>query len=159
MVIKRLNKLKNDRRGFLVRTWVVAFLIFSATFALMFFAAQDLASDYGESDIIKDEYEDTYNVFDDTEDEYRGLFDSISEGGENKWGIIGTGLQAMTALVDLVKITFNSVRVVDGVTTDFVTDFGVPESIANIIFPLAAAIVMVILIFAVISAVNRGNKL
>ena len=156
MVIKRKQW---NKKGFLVRTWVVAFLIFSAAFALMFLSAKSMADEYGESSIIKQEYKDAYDTFSDTESTYPTLFNDLSSGKESSWGVLNTALEAMTALVDLVKITFNSVKVVDGVTTDFVSDFGVPESIANIIFPLISAILMVILIFAVISAINRGNKL
>lgn len=156
MEIRKITKM--NKKGFLVRTWVIAFLIFSSIFALFYLASQEMADDYGESDIVDETYRENYDQFNETGNDYRGIFQDISNG-EGLSLVFSATIGVFRALFSTIKVTFASVGILDGVTESFMTDYGVPEGIANVIFPLVSSIVMVILIFAVISAVNRGNKL
>ena len=149
---------KMNKKGFLVRTWVVAFLIFSSVFALFFLASQELATDYSEESIIDDNYRENYDKFSDSAEDYRDIFQDISDGtGLELVFAATTGI--FRALFSTVKVTFSSVAILDDLTESFMTDYGVPEGIANVIFPLISSLIVVILIFAIISAINRGNKI
>jgi len=155
MAYARLNK----KGEMLVRTWVMAFLIFSGVFALLFLASSGLINDYDESEIIDSEYRDNYDKFTNVSEDYRGLFTEMSDGNSGILDILFGQTGVFRALFDVIKITFASVSTMDSITTDFVSDFGVPESIANVIFPLLSILLVVFLIFAIISSINRGSKL
>ncbi|MBD3252882.1 hypothetical protein GF386_04070 [Candidatus Pacearchaeota archaeon] len=147
-----------NKKGFLIRTWVIAFLIFSSVFALLFLASQSLAYDYGKDDIVDESYRENYDKFSETSEDYRDIFQDISDGSGLQLAFAAT-TGIFRALFTTVKVTFSSVSILDSMTSNIASDYGIPESISNVIFPLTSAIVVVILIFAVISAINRGNKL
>lgn len=151
--------LKNKKGEFKVRDWVIAFLIFTGIFALFFLASSDLITDYGEDTIIQDEYRDNYDQFTNISKDYRGLFSDMTNEDKGLLKIIFGGTGVFRALFDVIKITFASIATLDDITEQFMVDYGVPEGIANVIFPLISAILMVFLIFAIISSVNRGGKL
>jgi len=153
------NTIKSRKGEFLVRTWVMAILIFSAVFALLFLASSDLITNYGEETIIDNDYRANYDSFTNTSEDYRGLFTDMSDGSIGVLDVIFGETGVFRALFTTIKITFSSISIVDDTTSQFVQDFGVPEGIANVIFPLFSALLMVFLIFAIISSVNRGSKL
>jgi len=156
--LKQINK-KRKKGEFLVRTWVISFLIFSGVFALLFLSSSSLINDYGESGIIDSQYRDNYDKFTNVSEKYRGLFTDISDGSSNALEIIFGDTGVFRAFFDVIHMTFASVNTLSALTTSFITDFGVPYGVASVIFPLAIAILMVFLIFAIISSVNRGAKL
>jgi len=147
-----------NKKGMLVRTWVIAFLVFSSIFGLLFLAAKDMANNYGVESIIQDDYQEKYDVFNKSSYQYRETYESIQEGTGLKL-IFAEVTGIFSSFFDTIQITFGSVGIAQDITKDFVEDFGVPESIANIIFPLGIMIIMVFLIFAVISTLQQGNKL
>lgn len=157
MVIKRL---KNNKKGeFMLRTWVVSILIFTAIFTLLFLSSNDLIDEHGESNIIDNKYRSNYDKFSEISGDYETKFEDISEGTESNWGVIETGLEAMTVLVDVVRITFASVNVFDDIMVSAIDDFGIPREIAIVFIALISSIIAVLLIFVVISSVNRGSKI
>jgi len=166
MAYERLNKVLKDKKGqFQPSTWIIAFIIFTGVFALLFASSTDLINKYDKSNIVEDEYNNSYNKFNevmnppDEDSNYRGLFQDLTNSESGMLEIIFGDAGIFKGLFTLVKLTFASVGTLDDMTTDFVSDFGVPEGIANIIFPLASAILSILLIFAVISSVNRGGRL
>jgi len=124
----------------------------------MFLASQDFLESYGEDDLVDETYQENYDKFNETSGNYRTLFQDISDGSGLSLVFTAT-FGIFQALFDVVKLTFASVEVMDTITTNLVIDFGIPEEIANVIFPLISAIVSILLIFVVVSSINRGNKL
>jgi len=148
-----------NKKGILIRTWIISFLLFSGTCALLFSVSQNLADDYDRGSIIQDKYDENYNVFNETADDYRGLYEEMGEEDSGVLDILFGDAGIIRAVFSTITITFSSIKTINQVAVDFTEDFGVPRAIANIIFPLLLGIIMIIFIFAVISSINRGNKL
>jgi len=168
MAYERLNKALKEKKGqFQPSTWIIAFLIFTGVFALLFLTSNDLINEYDRADIIEPSYNDSYNKYneimvppeDEAEGNFSGLFQDMTNRESGVLNIIFGDAGIFQGLFKLVQLTFASVDVLDNMTEDFVTDFGVPWSIAQVIFPLAISILTILLIFAVISSVNRGGRL
>lgn len=155
------HKLNNKKGETLPRTWVMSILIFSAVFALLFLSSSDLINEYDEADIIDSDYRDNYDKFSDSAGKYRTLGEEMGGEDTSIWEILNPFSDAglVSGLIRTVEILFNSVGIIDDLTTDFVSDFGVPEGVANVIFPLISSLLVVFLIFAIISSVNRGSKI
>jgi len=158
---KQIKTMWKDRRGFLPRTWVVSFLIFTAVFALLFVASQGFLTDYDAGGYIDSGYNESYNKFseamgdDSSGESFRDIQEGITDKTLLEQVLDGT---VFKAFIRTVKVTFAGLGIFDDITEDFTEDFGIPQQVAMIIFPLLSAIVLVILIFAVISAINRGNR-
>jgi len=159
MILKNRKRIFGKKGEFLIRKWVVAFFIFSAVFALLYASSTNLFANYDRDDLVNENYLDKYNQFSNQTAGYRSLFRDMSDESSGVLDILFGETGVFRALFDLIRITFGSVGTLDTMTEDFMTDFGVPEEIANIVFPLLSAILIALLIFAIISSVNRGSKL
>lgn len=153
---------KNKKGAKTIQNFVIGFLIFSAVFAIVYLMANSMAEDYDETGIMKEEYSDTYNRFNETiyasGQGYRGLFDDLSDDNSGVLEILFDAVGVFKGFLNLIKITFGSVGVLDDVTSGFMEDIGMPETLANIVFPLISIIIAIVFIFAVINALNRGNE-
>lgn len=156
----------NNKKGKIKpSTWIISFLVFTGVFALLFVSSSSLLSKYDSSSLEDSSYEDSYNKFDEImnpsgeEDDFRGLFSDLTDSDTGMLDIIFGDAGIFRGLFTLIKLTFASIGTLDDMAVDFISDFGVPETIANIIFPLITSILVIILIFAVISSVNRGSEL
>lgn len=152
--------LPKDKKGeFLIRNWVVAFLMFTGIFALLAVSSGSVLEKYDKTDYIDDDYRDNYDQFSNISEDYRGLFSEMTDGSSGVLEVVFGETGIFRGFFDLIKIVFNSVGMLDDITTQFMEDFGVPEGISNIVFPLISAIVIILLIFSIISSVNRGAKI
>jgi hypothetical protein len=148
-----------DKKGMQVRTWVISMLIFTVVFGLFYVASNDFLTSYYADDLIQEEYNESYQRFNEVMGEeestsFREIFTDLGEG--NLLELTGNLFKGFKTAVKAVFLTFS---VVDEMMEDFATDYGVPEAVANLIFPFISAVIIIILIFAIISAVNRGPKL
>lgn len=155
----KIKKTQNKKGEFLIRNWVVAFLIFSSFFALMFVSSNNLFDRYDKEDLVNENYRITYDKFSNQTGEYRGLFSDMRDGQGGVLNVLFGDTGIFQGLFDIIRITFGSLSTLDNMTEQFMQDFGVPKLISNIVFPLISGIIMVLLIFAIISSINRGSKI
>lgn len=158
MVNERL--IFKDRKGeALIRSWVIGILLFSGIFALLFLASSDLLTEYDKTTLIDEGYSDNYNRFSDASEDFRDLSVDMKNEESGVLEIIFGDAGVLKAFYNVLKITFESISILDDLATDFIADFGVPKGIANIIVPLLSMILIIFLIFAFISSINRGSKI
>ena len=153
-------KIRNNKGEFNLRVWVVSFLIFMAIFSLLFLSSQSFLDSYGEGDLVDESYQDNYDQFNETAGGFRTLFTDMSDSSTGILDLVGVAtIGVFKALMSVVQLTFASISILDDIVQQTFIDIGVPESIANIMFSLISAIIMILLIFVVISSINRGNPL
>lgn len=154
------EQFKLKRKGeFLPRNWIVSLLIFFGIFALLALSSGSVLEKYGKTDYIDNEIKDNYDQFNNLSEDYRGLFQDMTNEDKGLLSIIFGDSGFFKGFISLIKLIWNSVSMLDNITANFMQDFGIPEGIANIIFPLVSAIVVVLLIFTIISSANRGSKI
>ena len=156
----KINKTINKKKGeFLPRKWVVAFLIFFGIFAILAVSSGNVLERYDKTDYIDNEFRNNYDKFDNMSEDYRGLFTDMTEEKKGALTLVFGDSGIFKGFISLIKFIWNSISLLDDVTVQFMEDFGVPESIANIFFTLLSAIVVVLLIFSIMSSTNRGSKI
>lgn len=157
IIKQKISGRRMNKKAFLARTWVIALLLFSAVFALMFLASSDLLTDYDADRYIDEGYREHYDKYTNASEDVGEMFE-IARSDEGL-SLLGAAVGLFSAVVSIIKITFGSLAIMGEQATNFATDFGVPTAIAGIFFPLIIAVMTVVLIFVLISAVNRGNKI
>ena len=146
-----------NKKGILIRDWLLALLLFSVVIALFAIGSADLASDYGMSRVIDSDFRDKYDEFSNvTQDVATIQEDLTSDEGLDIIGTVGGIFKVFYTLIGLI---FGSFFLVGSQTANFAMDYGVPEVVANLIFPFAITAITIIIIFVIISALQRSNKL
>ena len=147
----------NKKAGFLLRDWVIALLVMNAIIVLWYLASADLASDYNREEVIDPTFRTKYDSFTNTTDDVSGMYDEATS--EEGLSVLGAVTGVFRAVWGVVELTFGGLSTIEAQTASFASDYGVPETVSNVIFKLAIAIVVVMIVFVVISSINRGNKL
>lgn len=144
-----------NKKAFLARDWVVAFTVCVALFAIGYLMVSGLATEYDNTDIIDEGFDDTYNRFEDiSEDVAEMQNESTSESGLKVIGTITTMFDAGWTIIQLV---FESLLLPGTMLEQFAIDVGAPKSISNIIFVLPIVVITIIIVFVVISAIMKGK--
>jgi len=163
--IKLKRNLMNDKKGLLIRTWVIGFIIFTSIFALLFVASNDMIQEYDKGDLIDEGYRERYDKFDDVvggggrgDKDFREIFSDMTEKDGLEL-IPGITVGLFQIFVTLVKTVFGGIFTLDEIMMNFVEDVGIPNAIYYIMTRLIAMVVVVILLFIIMSSINRGNKI
>lgn len=154
-------KIAKNKKGFLVRTWVVSTVLFVTIFSLFFIASYNLSNEYDSSSIIDSSYNDRYNKFDDLiskdGESYSEIFESMTDG--KGFDILDSIVGLPRVFLKTIKLALSSVGVMSGIADDFSEDFGVPEEVSNVLWGSIIVIISIILVFSIISSVSRSNRI
>ena len=120
---KNKKTIWKDKRGFLLRSWVVGFVLFSAVFALFFVINTNFSDEYDSSDIISGEYNSSYNVISNITGDYDPVFEGLGSEDSGLWKFIGGDAGVLSAVFKTIKVTFASVEVLDSVTKSSTLQF------------------------------------
>lgn len=140
----------------LARDYVIILIIFSVFAGIGALIVTDIASeDTGyDTNISNSNFDSSYNKMEDLTELSSQLSNATTSS--SGLGLLGGGIEIIfTATVAVIKLVFDSFSMVNGVFTSMVTSFGIPLSIANIIFPALLSIITVILVFVVISSLTK----
>ena len=145
----------NQKKGFIARDWVLGTLIFSGLIALMYVMWASAATDYGRTDLIDEDFNNSYNKFARDTDRINTAFDTAgSEQGLTTLGSVELLFQSSFTVINLV---FTGVSSFGAQIGDAGERFGIPTDISRIIFPLFLAAIAIIIVFVVVSSVTRDK--
>jgi hypothetical protein len=154
-------RLKKDKRGFLMRTWVISSILFVTLFSLFYVGFSDMANEYDSNDLVDSNYNTNYNKYDELiesdGESYSDIFESMTDG--SGFDILDTIVGLPKVFLKTTKLALSSVGIMSGVADDFSQDFGIPEEVSNIIWGSIIVIISIMLIFAIISSVSRSNRI
>lgn len=153
------NKKIKKKGEFLPRNWIVGLLIFFGIFAILAVSSGNVLEKYDKTDYIDEDFRDNYDQFDEMSEDYNVLFKDMTNEDKGLLKIIFGDSGIFKGFISLIKLIWNSISLLDDVTIQFMEDFGVPETIANIFFALLSAIVVILLIFSIISSANKGARI
>jgi len=144
-----------NKRGFLVRDYVVASIVLMGVIALAILMIQGLAINYDSEDLINEDFATTYNKFSNITGGVDTLWDS-SRSGEGL-SFIGTLDLIFKATFTALELVYQSIIVIKDVFVNFAGDFGIPLPVANIFFIMGFSIITVIIIYVWFSSVSSGR--
>ncbi len=144
-----------NKKGMLARDWIIAILIMTSLCGLYFVAISGIADEYDNTAIVDETFDTKYNKLTNATTDVSDIFEAASK----KEGLaVATTFEVIfSSTFSIIQIVFGSFAVVSSITASFAEDFGIPDVVANLIFPMALAIITTIIVFVVISSVSRGK--
>lgn len=149
------KKLFQNKKGFLARTWVTAFITGIAIFSLCYFMVFGLATEYDNIDVINENFQRTYNKYSDLEGDITSMYYGIKS--KEGLSVVGTFTTLFSATWGIISIILDSLLMPGAMLRQFSLDVGAPSAIANIIFTLPLIIITVIVVLVIISSISKGK--
>ena len=148
-------KIFKNKKAFLSRDYIVILLVFSALIGLCYILVASMGEDYGNPNIIDENFRDNYQNLQNSTDTVSSMFNQTSS--KEGMSFVGTYTSLFRATFGVISLVFSSFGIIQSQTAHFATDFGIPSAVANIIFPTLIAIITVLIIFIIISSMSKGK--
>lgn len=142
-----------NKKGFIARDFVVALILFSGVIALMTLAIASIADDYGNTDVINEDFADKFDRLEDNTGRVTEMFDSTS--GKGGLSLIGTFDVLFNGAFSVISLVFSGVTSVGSQLLGFSEFFGIPAEVAGVFFTIILSIMTALVVFIVISSVSR----
>jgi len=148
----------NKKGEMLARDFIIMLVLFGAVVAIGSLIVIDMAdpsTGYNVTNMTDESFQENYDTLTETTSTiYQMQNATTSEQGTS---VISTYTTMFTATFSIISLIFGSFGVAGDTMTNFAVDFGVPSSLANIIFPAILVLLIVAIVFVVISSVSRGR--
>ena len=146
-----------NNKGFAVQSWVVGLILMSAIIALSYLMVGSLANDYNAPNIVDKDFSTNYDKLNDNTADISNMWTATT----NKTGLnlINTADILLSSTFSIIQIVFGGVKTFSTQVAGIPEDFDIPKSVTNILLGTLLAIITVGIIFGVINAVNKTNKL
>ena len=144
-----------NKKGFLARDWVIAVVLFGGLIALSVAAVADLTSTYDVANVTSPEFQENFDQFSENTEIVQDMFNKTS-GGEGL-STVGTFENIFGATFGVIRLVFTSLTSFGTQAFSFIEFFGIPSEVGGIFFTMLLAALTVVIVFAVISAINRKD--
>lgn len=136
---------------------MIAMLIFSAGIAIFFIMIQSMAVEYDNSNIIDENFNNSFNKFSNYTDKASAMYSNLTTGGGLKFAD-ATEL-VFTGSFTVISLVFASVDIASSQLANFGSYFGIPKQLSDIFGVLIFTIIIVSLVFIIINSVRGGKEL
>lgn len=154
--MKKQNILKMNKRGFLLRDFVVTGLIFGLVVALYIIQVASVADNYNNQEIISPSFAEHYDKMSENTAKLENSFSAVKSG--NGLDLIGTFNIAFNSVFTVINMLWDSLLIYTNMIPNIVGDFTFLD--ATTIFLFLGGILAIItayLIFIWLSSVTRGK--
>lgn len=151
------KKLYKNKKGWTSKDFLVAMLIFSAGIALFMLMVGSLANDYGNTDIVNDEFSNKFDKFSEDTSRAGEMWDAATaEGGLS---LIGTTELIFFSTFKVISLIFNAVVGAGQQLAGFGEFFGIPSAVTSIFLVLIFTILTVFIVITILSSIRSGRDL
>jgi hypothetical protein len=150
-------ELLKNKKGWTTRNYLIATLVFSGIIVMMYLMVASIADDYSNPSIVDENFRANFDQFQNNTQDISDIFTAASS--KEGLSLLVAAEIIFGATFSVIGIIFSSVGTVGTQISNFAQYFGIPTEVANIIFPLTLAALTIMIVFIVISAVNRTEKL
>lgn len=147
---------KMNKKGWLLRDFTVALILFSAIPVLAFIMVQALANDYHNPNIISSQFSERYDRFNNYTNDIAGAAYDSAQSKEG-FTLVGTFSSMFFYTFTIFALAFNSVTIFGGQVSNALVDIGVPSSVAVIAFGVLIAVITVTIVYVIASSLSRGR--
>lgn len=142
----------NKKGEWKMQHFLISIILTSAIFALFFFYIGGMASHYDASGIIYEEYNATFNQFDNLTGEANSGYSSIrGSGGATSLGFLSTTWTVVTTVWNSFDIFFNQVGEMGSL-------IGMPTVISKIIIGVILSIILIGLAYLIVNFFSPGGN-
>jgi hypothetical protein len=153
---KMKYKMLKDKRGWLLRDFVIVGIIFGLVIALYIVMVASVANNYGNQEIISASFAQHYSKLSTNLNQLDTGYSTVKgSGGLN---LIGTFNVAFNSVFTVVAMVWDGVAIYTGMATNVSGDFSFLDQTVTLLF-LTSLIAMITayLIFVWLSSVSRGK--
>lgn len=149
-------KAKMDKKGWLLRDFVVTGLLFGLIVSLYILQVGSLADNYNNHEIVSDSFAAHYDQLNANKDNLETSFQSVKSG--NGLDLVGTFNVAFNSVFTVINMMWDSLLIYTDMIPNVVGDFNFLDSTTIIIFLSGIiAIITTYLIFIWLSSISRGK--
>jgi hypothetical protein len=129
----------------------------SAIVALAYLMVGSMASDYDAPGIVDSSFSENYDKLNENTEDINQLWTATT----NKSGLnlINTADVLLSSTFSIAQIVFGGVKTFSSQLSTIPQDFDIPKSVSNILIGALISVIAVGIIFGIINAVNKTNKL
>lgn len=156
-----MNKLNcsgmmKDKRGFLLRDFVIVGILFGTIVALYIIQVASIANNYNNQDMIDPNFAEHYSKLQTNLNQLDTSYNAVKgTGGLN---LIGTFNVAFNSVFTVVVMIWDGVQIYTGMASNVSGDFSFLDQSTTMLFLSAViAILVTYLIFVWLSSVSRGK--
>lgn len=150
-----MNKTK-QKKGFLLRDFVVVGIIFGVTVALYIMAVASIADNYNNVDIISQNFANHYSKLTTNLNQLDHSYQAVQ--GSEGLNIIGAFDIAFNSVFTVIVMVWDGILIYTGMAHNLATDFSFLDSdVILLFFGAIIAILTTYLIFVWLSSVSRGK--
>lgn len=142
-----------NKKGFLARDWVTAFIVFSAVIGLVYIMVQGIAGEYGNTEMLNPSFEATYNKYSNLQGSVSQIYNATTS--EKGLTILGTASLMFDATYSVIQIILSTLTYPGAMLSQFSEDMGMPSVVGGILFSLPLVIITLIVVLAVLSSITN----
>lgn len=144
-----------NKKGYLTRDFVIAGIFLMGIIAIMVLMVQGIAINYDRTDLIDEDFAETYDKIDNVTEPVKILLAQTTSGeGLSFKGAFDVAFGAAFVAINLI---FGTVTLLSNIFSNILVDFGVPLKIAQIMFTVGFVTITATLIFVWLSSISRGR--
>lgn len=144
-----------NKKGFIARDFVLGMLLFSGIIALLVIGLNGFANDYGNNNIVDEEFSDNFDRFNNETANAQELFDAATS--DEGLSLIGTFDVLFSSTFTIISLVFGGVSSVGNQIAGFGEYFGIPTSVSQTFFTILLAGLTILIVFIIISSVSRRD--
>lgn len=141
-----------------LRGYVIALILFSGIIAVSYVMFGSLATQYNNSDIVDEDFDTQYNKLSENADKIAEIQDGV-RGNSTLAQLTGTTDLLFGSTLTVGNIIFSSFSTMGDQFSNIAIDLGVPTTIINLAFIIAFSIILILVVFAILNAWNKVDKL
>lgn len=146
---------KMNKRGFVLRDWVVASILFSGIIAMAILSVASLSEDYNNPNVVDAEFQSKFDRFENETDRAAELFSTATS--KEGLSLVGTFDVLFGSTFTVISLVFGSVSAIGEQIAGFGEYFGIPSDVSKVFFTILLACISVLIVFIVISSVSRRD--
>ena len=146
-----------NKKGFTAQNYIIGLILFSAVIALFYLMIGSEAVEYDRQGIVDSSFSDHYDKFSDN----TAMADEMLTATNSKDGLnlFDVGEILLKSTFSVISLIFGSFTNVGLQLSHIPGDFNIPTPITSIILVALLSIITVTIIFTIINAVNKTNRL
>lgn len=146
-----------NKKGFTANTYIISLLLISGVIGICYIMLVDLAINYERFDLVDEGFQEKYNKLNDNADIVEGMLSATSSS--SGFGFLDAAELFLSSTFTVITLLFSSIGTLASQTVGLIADFGVPSSVGVILITLFLSAITVSIIFIVINAVNKTNRM
>ena len=145
-----------NKKGFLIRDFVVVGIIFGLVITLFIFAVASIANNYNNNDMVSPSFSQHYNQLQGNLNALDTSFKAVKGG--SGLNLVGTFNVAFNSVFTVIAMVWNGLLVYTNMAGSMVSDFTfLDANVVGAFFAGIIAILTVYLMFVWLSSISRGK--